>query len=79
MSERLDGKTVAVFGGSSGIGFATAMLALERGAAVTIISRKPSRLADASMRVIEAQHKWRFMPLQSQILDRSAPIHDRCA
>lgn len=51
ISERLDGMTVAVFGGSSGMGFAVAERALALGAAVTILSRNPSRLAQAGERL----------------------------
>jgi NAD(P)-dependent dehydrogenase (short-subunit alcohol dehydrogenase family) len=41
------GKRVLVMGGSAGIGLATAVLASERGAQVTIVSRSPDRLAQA--------------------------------
>lgn len=51
MADRLDGKAVAVFGGSSGMGFAVAERAVALGAAVTILSRNPSRLAQASDRL----------------------------
>jgi NAD(P)-dependent dehydrogenase (short-subunit alcohol dehydrogenase family) len=44
----LAGQTVAVFGGSSGIGLATAKAALALGAKVTIVSRTPSRLREAA-------------------------------
>jgi NAD(P)-dependent dehydrogenase (short-subunit alcohol dehydrogenase family) len=45
--ERLDGQRVVVFGGSSGIGQATAGLAHAHGAAVTIASRTGARLEAA--------------------------------
>jgi NAD(P)-dependent dehydrogenase (short-subunit alcohol dehydrogenase family) len=41
---RLDGKHIIVIGGSSGIGLATARLALVEGASVTIASRSDDRL-----------------------------------
>ena len=54
----LQGKSVVVVGGSSGIGLATAMLAKAQGAAVTIASRSAERLraaaAQSGARAIEA-------------------------
>lgn len=54
----LQGKSVVVVGGSSGIGLATAMLAKAEGAAVTIASRSAERLraaaAQSGARAIEA-------------------------
>jgi NAD(P)-dependent dehydrogenase (short-subunit alcohol dehydrogenase family) len=47
MSESLEGAVVVVIGGSSGIGLATARLAVEAGAEVTIAGRDERRLADA--------------------------------
>ena len=47
----ITGKHLVVAGGSSGIGFAIAQLALERGARVTIAGRTAARLADASKRL----------------------------
>lgn len=44
----LDGQSVAIFGGSSGIGFATAKAALALGARISLVSRNPERLARAS-------------------------------
>lgn len=44
----LAGQTVAVFGGSSGIGLATARAARGLGAKVTIVSRNADRLRDAA-------------------------------
>jgi NAD(P)-dependent dehydrogenase (short-subunit alcohol dehydrogenase family) len=41
MKSTLDGQRVAVLGGSSGIGLATAQAARDAGAEVTIVSRKP--------------------------------------
>ncbi|MDT7786733.1 MAG: hypothetical protein QOF58_5152 [Pseudonocardiales bacterium] len=41
MKSTLDGQRVAILGGSSGIGLATAQAALEAGAEVTIVSRTP--------------------------------------
>lgn len=41
MKSTLDGQRVAILGGSSGIGLATAHAARDHGAAVTIVSRKP--------------------------------------
>ena len=46
--DALDGTSVVVVGGSSGIGLATARLAAEHGASVTIVGRDPGRLADAA-------------------------------
>ncbi|KJK53291.1 short-chain dehydrogenase [Lentzea aerocolonigenes] len=43
MKSTLDGQRVAILGGSSGIGLATARAALEAGAEVTIVSRKPQQ------------------------------------
>lgn len=47
----LQGRHIVVAGGSSGIGFAIAQLALERGAEVTIAGRSESKLADAVKRL----------------------------
>ncbi|MGW6933873.1 SDR family oxidoreductase [Lentzea sp. NPDC054927] len=41
MKSTLDGQRVAILGGSSGIGLATAQAARDAGAQVTIVSRKP--------------------------------------
>lgn len=51
----LAGQTVAVFGGSSGIGFATAEAAHALGARVTIASRTEARLREAASRIGSAQ------------------------
>ncbi len=50
----LEDKTVAVFDGSSGIGFAVAGQALAAGARVTILSRDPTKLAAAASRLDHA-------------------------
>ncbi|RST84444.1 SDR family oxidoreductase [Aquibium carbonis] len=42
------GQSVAIFGGSSGIGFAAARAALALGARISLVSRTPERLARAS-------------------------------
>lgn len=47
----IQGKHVVIVGGSSGIGFAIAQLALTRGARVTIAGRSQSKLADATKRL----------------------------
>ncbi|SMH54104.1 SDR family oxidoreductase [Mesorhizobium australicum] len=47
----LAGQTVAVFGGSSGIGLATAEAAQALGAKVTIASRTEARLREAALRI----------------------------
>ncbi|MFI5040900.1 MAG: SDR family oxidoreductase [Acidimicrobiales bacterium] len=44
----LEGAGVVVLGGSSGIGLATARMAMAAGARVTIVGRDPSRLAQAA-------------------------------
>jgi NAD(P)-dependent dehydrogenase (short-subunit alcohol dehydrogenase family) len=51
----LSGQTVAVFGGSSGIGLATALAARQLGAMVTVASRTESRLRDAAARIGDAR------------------------
>lgn len=43
----LDGKKVVIIGGTKGIGFATAAMALDWGAAVVIASRSPENVAKA--------------------------------
>lgn len=43
----LQGKTVVIIGGSSGMGFATAKLAMENRASIVIASRSQEKLADA--------------------------------
>lgn len=48
MTQPLDGRRVAVFGGSSGIGLATALTAKNSGAKVTLVSRSADRLARAA-------------------------------
>lgn len=48
---RLDGSTVVVIGGSSGIGLACAEAAWEAGASVVIAGRSPKRLARAQERL----------------------------
>ena len=47
----LEGTQVLVVGGTSGIGFATAREAVAAGAAVTVASRSPEKLAAASARL----------------------------
>lgn len=44
----LSGKKIIIFGGSSGMGLATAKLAKEQGALVTIVGRSAQRLRDAA-------------------------------
>lgn len=51
MSPMLAGHAVAVFGGSSGIGLATAQAALAMGARITIVSRAGPRLRNATARL----------------------------
>ncbi|MFS8608784.1 MAG: SDR family NAD(P)-dependent oxidoreductase, partial [Gammaproteobacteria bacterium] len=46
-----ENQKILVIGGSSGIGFATAQLAAELGAAVTIASRSEAKLRDAAERI----------------------------
>ena len=60
----LSGQSVLVIGGSSGIGFATAKLAAELGAAVTIASRSEGKLAAAAGR-IEPQVSHRVLDVTS--------------
>lgn len=47
MTMKLQGKNIVIIGGSSGVGFETARLALEQGANVTIASRSSERLERA--------------------------------
>jgi len=47
----ISGHSVLIIGGSSGIGFAAATLALEAGARVAIASSNPTRIADAVKRL----------------------------
>jgi NAD(P)-dependent dehydrogenase (short-subunit alcohol dehydrogenase family) len=51
---KLEGATVVVVGGSSGIGLATAMAALVEGATVVVTGRSKARLDDARKRLDEA-------------------------
>jgi NAD(P)-dependent dehydrogenase (short-subunit alcohol dehydrogenase family) len=51
MSLELDNKEVVVIGGTSGIGLATAEMAQEAGARVTVVGRDQARLADALERL----------------------------
>lgn len=63
-----------VTGGSSGLGLATAMLAAERGAHVTLIARDSSRLAEARVRVEGAR-----VDGTQRVLVRSVDVGDRDA
>ncbi|CEL09189.1 hypothetical protein ASPCAL12329 [Aspergillus calidoustus] len=47
----ISGQSILVIGGSSGIGFAVANLALQQGAFVSIASSNPTRVADAVTRL----------------------------
>ncbi|MRS12763.1 MAG: SDR family NAD(P)-dependent oxidoreductase [Actinobacteria bacterium] len=61
-----------VTGGSSGLGLATAVLAAERGAHVTLVARDEARLATARERVLAARAS------ESQrVITRSADVGDR--
>lgn len=51
MLKNLNNKNVLVIGGSSGIGFATAQMAHEAGAKVTLAARDALRLAEAADRI----------------------------
>jgi NAD(P)-dependent dehydrogenase (short-subunit alcohol dehydrogenase family) len=53
MSLELDNREVVVIGGTSGIGLATATMAQEAGARVTVVGRDQARLADALERLGE--------------------------
>jgi len=55
MTAALSGQAVAVFGGSSGIGLATAQAARAVGARVTIVSRSADRLRVAAAAIGEAE------------------------
>jgi NAD(P)-dependent dehydrogenase (short-subunit alcohol dehydrogenase family) len=46
--QTLSGTRIAITGGATGIGFATARLAVERGATVVLVSRNEDRLRDAA-------------------------------
>jgi NAD(P)-dependent dehydrogenase (short-subunit alcohol dehydrogenase family) len=56
MSSALNGKSVVVLGGASGIGLATALAAAARGAVVTVTSRSGERVAQAVRRVGSSAH-----------------------
>jgi len=45
---RLEGRRVVIIGGTSGIGLATARLAMDEGASVVVASRTPARLKQAA-------------------------------
>lgn len=51
MLQKLNGARVLVIGGSSGIGFATARMAHDAGAKVTLASRSGERLRQAAARI----------------------------
>lgn len=51
MLKNLKDKRILVIGGSSGIGFATAQMAGDAGAEVTLAARDPERLAEAARRI----------------------------
>ena len=52
MSKVLGGRHVLITGGSSGIGLALARLAVQDGAAVTLLARTLSRLEDAKQELM---------------------------
>jgi NAD(P)-dependent dehydrogenase (short-subunit alcohol dehydrogenase family) len=50
----ISGHSILVIGGSSGIGFAVASLALEQGAIVSVVLSSPTRVANAVERLKSA-------------------------
>jgi NAD(P)-dependent dehydrogenase (short-subunit alcohol dehydrogenase family) len=52
MGMNLQGKRIVIIGGSSGIGLATAKLAVAEGAEVVIASRSPDKLAKAAAEIV---------------------------
>lgn len=63
---------VLVTGGSSGVGLATAVLAAERGADVTLVARGPEALEHARVRVLGARASQ-----QQRVIARAADVADR--
>ena len=51
----LQGPRIVIFGGSSGMGLATAKLAAQKGGEVTVVSRNPARLAKAAGQIDGAE------------------------
>ena len=74
----LSGATVAVTGGSSGIGLATAELFLRAGAAVAICGRDAARLAEAERALRAAQPGAPLLALRCDVLD-AAQMRDFAA
>jgi NAD(P)-dependent dehydrogenase (short-subunit alcohol dehydrogenase family) len=64
MAGRLEGQRVVVFGGSSGIGLATARLCHAEGAAVTLIGRDTAKLEAAAAGLAGSQ--WRVADVRDQ-------------
>ncbi len=63
----VDGKTVVITGGSSGIGAATGELLARRGASVALVARRREALEDVAGRC-----KGRALPIVADMTDRSA-------
>ncbi len=73
MGATLANQTVVVFGGSSGIGLATAKLAHNEGASVTMVARNAERLKQAAATMTGAE--WRVADVcDSGAVDRA--LHD---
>ena len=70
MEQDLAGRVALISGGSDGIGFATARLLADRGAAVVICARRAERLEEARKAIADAGGK--VEAIQLDVSDRAA-------